>query len=186
MLFFIAQMEPNAIDIVNKVESFYQSSFTMLVAVLTIGLVIVGIVIPLVINRFQIRSFDRAEKRLRDEIKELESKVAVGIHKSAGDTFFMQAGGFFKVQTYEMALCSSLKAIEMYARANDLTFLNSALEMAENTVEKVEGGNKFLALFKSLFNLAKKACEEENLRDQYTNRLDEIRNKISCKKGQGD
>ena len=74
------------LDIVTKVQSFYDAAWTRLVWVIGVAIVFVGIVgavMPLIIQWIQGRTFhnetrkieDEAEKRLAETVKQLEKKI---------------------------------------------------------------------------------------------------------------
>ncbi len=60
----------NALDLLTKVGDFYSQAFYMLVTVLSVGLIVVGIVMPYVIHRLQQRSFRKTEEKLQKQIAE--------------------------------------------------------------------------------------------------------------------
>lgn len=70
----------DALDLLSKVEGFYNNAFRKLVAVLGIGLLIVGIVIPLVLEYERQKSFAKEMAILRDELqKTTETRIESAI-----------------------------------------------------------------------------------------------------------
>jgi hypothetical protein len=57
------------LDLLSKVEGFYNNAFRKLVAVLGVGLLIVGIIIPLVLEFYRHKSFAKEMDILRDELQ---------------------------------------------------------------------------------------------------------------------
>jgi hypothetical protein len=58
----------DALEIMSKVDQFYGSAWNALVGILGVGLVLVGIIVPLIVPRLQQRSFDGAEGRLIESV----------------------------------------------------------------------------------------------------------------------
>lgn len=86
MLYLISQkiiLDVSGVDLIDKVQTFYQSGFNMLVAVLGVGLVIVGVVVPLLIQWYQNRSFKKKEKafveKLDKAVEEFQLKLGTEI-----------------------------------------------------------------------------------------------------------
>jgi len=80
MFDFIAQAaEPviTGLDVVKTVDAFYHNAWLMLVGMLFLF----GIVMPLIIQRIQSSSFDKTEKRLKDEIEQIKNKTLESIQE---------------------------------------------------------------------------------------------------------
>lgn len=64
-----------ALEVLNRVNQFYNSSMTWLLAVLGIGLAVIGVVMPVVIQRLQARSFRKEAERERKAYREDAERV---------------------------------------------------------------------------------------------------------------
>ena len=76
MFDFIAQAaEPviTGLDVVKTVDAFYQDAWLKLIGVLVFFGALIGVVMPLIIQRIQSSSFDKTEKRLKDEIEQIKN-----------------------------------------------------------------------------------------------------------------
>ncbi len=71
MLAQLAESAGQTAEAFARVVQFYDSAFNRLLGVLAIGLFVVGVVIPLVIQRIQSRSFEK----LKDELTKLKDEV---------------------------------------------------------------------------------------------------------------
>jgi len=82
MFDFIAQAaEPviTGLDVVKTVDAFYHNAWLMLFGMVVLFGSIIGIVMPLIIQRIQSSSFDKTEKRLKDEIEQIKNKTQESI-----------------------------------------------------------------------------------------------------------
>ena len=82
MFDFIAQAaEPviTGLDVVKTVDAFYQDAWLKLIGVLVFFGALIGVVMPLIIQRIQSSSFDKTEKRLKDEIEQIKNKTQESI-----------------------------------------------------------------------------------------------------------
>jgi hypothetical protein len=77
---------PAPIEIVDKVRQFYTDAWNMLILYVTILIAIVGVVIPLIIQRYQNRTFRLEEEKLKDNlIKENKATIEKAINERAAD-----------------------------------------------------------------------------------------------------
>jgi type II secretory pathway pseudopilin PulG len=77
---------PAPIEIVDKVRQFYTDAWNMLILYVTILIAIVGVVIPLIIQRYQNRTFRLEEEKLKDNlIKENKAIIEKAINERAAD-----------------------------------------------------------------------------------------------------
>lgn len=69
----------NAIDLIQKVDTFYNNAWNKLIFVITIGFAIVGIIVPLFLQWLQKRTLKASEELLKKEIgektKEIKDKI---------------------------------------------------------------------------------------------------------------
>ncbi len=82
MFDFIAQAaEPviTGLDVVKTVDAFYQDAWLKLIGVLVFFGALIGVVMPLIIQRIQSSSFDKTEKRLKDKIEQIQNKTQESI-----------------------------------------------------------------------------------------------------------
>jgi len=75
--------EANALEILTKVETYYQNAFVNLVAVLVIGLAIVGIVVPLIVHSLQKASFRETAEKLREEMQRVTKNAKTDLEETA-------------------------------------------------------------------------------------------------------
>ncbi len=61
-----------ALDIIEKVDAFYHKAWLKLVIIITGLILTVGIIVPLVIQHLQSKSFEAAKKELKDDIAAVE------------------------------------------------------------------------------------------------------------------
>ena len=84
MFDFIAQAaEPviTGLDVVKTVDAFYQDAWLKLIGVLVFFGALIGVVMPLIIQRIQSSSFDKTEKRLKDEIEQIKNETQGSIQE---------------------------------------------------------------------------------------------------------
>ena len=84
MFDFIAQAaEPviTGLDVVKTVDAFYQDAWLKLIGVLVFFGALIGVVMPLIIQRIQSSSFDKTEKRLKDEIEQIKNETQESIQE---------------------------------------------------------------------------------------------------------
>ena len=84
MFDFIAQAaEPviTGLDVVKTVDAFYQNAWLMLFGMVVFLGSIIGIVMPLIIQRKQLSSSDKTEKRLKDEIEQIKNETQESIQE---------------------------------------------------------------------------------------------------------
>ena len=65
----------DALDIIEKVDAFYQNAWLKLMALVAIGGALVGVVMPIILERRQSKSFDRTKKELDDEIARVHAAL---------------------------------------------------------------------------------------------------------------
>ena len=84
MFDFIAQAaEPviTGLDVVKAVDAFYHNAWVKLVFVFGFFGFLIGVVMPFIIQRIQSSSFDKTEKRLKDEIEQIKNKTQESIQE---------------------------------------------------------------------------------------------------------
>ncbi|MCP4613508.1 MAG: hypothetical protein GY845_32855 [Planctomycetes bacterium] len=82
MFDFIAQAaEPviTGLDVVKTVDAFYNDAWLRLTGMLFLFGIMVGVVMPLIIQRIQSSSFNKTEKRLKDEIEQIKIETQESI-----------------------------------------------------------------------------------------------------------
>lgn len=62
-------------DILNRVDSFYNSAFTILIVVISIIATIIGVIIPLVIQSYQRRRYNQDMKAIENAQKDLKAEI---------------------------------------------------------------------------------------------------------------
>lgn len=71
----IEKTSNDGIDLINKVDSFYNSAWDKLIMMGTVAFAIVGIVVPLIIQWYQKKSLKISEELLKKEIENQVSKI---------------------------------------------------------------------------------------------------------------
>ncbi|MGD8785986.1 MAG: hypothetical protein PVJ60_01065 [Phycisphaerales bacterium] len=87
MLNLIAQAaEPviNGLDVVKNVDAFYHNAWLKLIITVVLLGTLIGVVMPLIIQSIQSSSFDKTEKRLKDEIEQIKNETQVSIQREVG------------------------------------------------------------------------------------------------------
>jgi len=74
------------LDVVEAVDTFYQHAWLMLAGLLIFFGSMIGIVMPLIMQRIQSSSFDKTEKRLKDEIEQIKNKTEDSIQEKIEST----------------------------------------------------------------------------------------------------
>ncbi len=89
MFYFIAQAaEPviNGLDVVKAVDDFYQHAWLMLTVLFALFGSLIVIVMPLIMQRIQSSSFNKAEKRLKDEIEQIKKTTQESVQETIEST----------------------------------------------------------------------------------------------------
>jgi vacuolar-type H+-ATPase subunit I/STV1 len=89
MFYFIAQTaDPviNGLDVVKAVDDFYQHAWLMLTVLFVLFGSLIGIVMPLIMQRIQLSSFNKSEKRLKDEIEQIKKITQESIQEKVEST----------------------------------------------------------------------------------------------------
>lgn len=68
-------------DILNRVDSFYNSAFTILIVVISIIATIIGVIIPLVIQSYQRRRYNQDMKAIEKAQKDLKAEIDAAVKK---------------------------------------------------------------------------------------------------------
>ena len=71
----IQKNQIQSIDLVQKVDDFYNNAWTKLIIVISVGFTVVGIIVPLFIQWFQKRSLQASENLLKKEISDNAKKI---------------------------------------------------------------------------------------------------------------
>ena len=74
------------LDVMQAVDAFYQHAWLMLTALLVFFGSLIVIVMPLIMQRIQSSSFNKAEKRLKDEIEQVKNKTEDSIQEKLDST----------------------------------------------------------------------------------------------------
>jgi len=185
----IKHSSTESIDLLGKMDSFYNNAWTKLILVITIAFTIIGIVVPLLIQWYQKRELKIGEDKLREDIKnaiavatadftkyvdeqvqkkfnELDEKVSKHLANLDGKTFQLQGQILFS-QGDHSSIGPLLVALESFAKADRLTNLKNLLRFSISD----EYG---LTLFTK--EEVEKAIEEQNI--DYKNILGDIKEKF--------
>lgn len=140
----------DSMDLLYKMDSFYNNAWTKLILVVTIAFAIIGIVVPVLIQWYQKRELKLGEEKLRDDIKitvdkatkgftkyvdeqvqrkfdELDLKVTKHVKKLDGRTYQLQANSSLN-QADNRAIGSYLAAIRSFYEGDDMRQVTTLLK----------------------------------------------------------
>lgn len=129
----IQQNQNIGFDLIQKVDTFYNNAWTKLIYVITIGMTVVGIIIPLYVHWRQKKALKASEDVLKKEIsdktaaikgtisselmslidekfKEYEKEIKMTRASGKADTFFAQAKYNFEKNDHRRALSDLINA----------------------------------------------------------------------------
>jgi tetratricopeptide (TPR) repeat protein len=148
----ILSNQEQGIDLVQKVDSFYNNAWTKLIFIISIGFTIVGVIVPLFIQWLQKRTLKASEdllkkeiadktKAIKDEIstnlkKEIEEKFKlyekeIEITRASANAKLYLAEGKVKLSMnyYDKALSDFITASENCMKSDNYPSLNDALKL---------------------------------------------------------
>lgn len=149
-----------AIEILEKVDAFYNSAWNKLIIAASVLIAVIGIVIPILINWWQSRTLKIREEAIRAEFsiqlkkykkqirKEMEERSKKELDKLTGKidrkiafteagTFFIQANNFFSQNRFKRALHSYLIAAKNIICSDTLTNISKTNDRIVETLKKV-------------------------------------------------
>lgn len=151
----IQNNQMQGIDLVQKVDSFYNNAWTKLVIIITIVFTIVGIIVPLFIQWLQKKSLQASEENLKNEIQskitnikdeiiktliaEIDEKFKkyekeIQITRAAANAKLFLAEGKVKLSMnyYDKALSDFISAATNCIDSNNYPTLSDALKLITN------------------------------------------------------
>jgi len=155
-------------DIIQQVDSFYNSAWDKLIIVGTIALGIVGIIAPLLIQWYQKRTLKLSEDNLREVLrKEIENsknqlkqeievivyerskkvkrilkrKSKILYNNSEGGLYYLQANTQLDDKNYYEATRSYALAIDFYRRAKNFVAIQDILLNLVRCLDKIKKAN---------------------------------------------
>jgi len=123
----------NSLDYINKVDSFYNNSWTKLA--ILFGLI--GVFVPLVINYIQIKRNEKDHKNIKDGVKAelsqeidkyLEEKITKIQHASEGVSYHILANIYYDKNNFKEAFGEIVNAMTCYFIGDDYTNFQNAIE----------------------------------------------------------
>jgi len=172
-----------AIDLLNSVNTFYESAWNKLALGGGILITVVGIVIPILVVLYQRNETERQEKKfikqleeksqefyknLRLEIEKLKSEMLD--KQIAGTAFSMINVGavYYEEKKYHLAFVNYLAALEVLFISDSFTLLGSLLELIKISLINIYGSEispdeekKFNELIQKLENFKSKEQYKE-------------------------
>ena len=201
----IENISDNGIDLITKVDSFYNSAWDKLIIVVTLSFAIIGILIPFVIQWYQKKTLNISESLLKKEIEaqtikikeellaeikeELTEKLIVfekNIEKikasSDGKSFHIQGNMQFKNGLIRDALGDFIAAAGFYLVGEDYLNLQTVMKSISETyipelsIEEIED---LKILRNSDLDSLLSSISEKDEKNVFTNVIREIRIKLS-------
>lgn len=149
-----------SIELINKVDSFYQSAWSMLIITGSIFLGVVGIIVPYAIQMYQNKNLKLSEEALKktisdhmlkqevklttsidEKLKLLSDKIDEEINKSSAlataRTFHIQGNQSLKENSYIQAASDYHTAALNYSIANDSINLATVLDLVYDSLDKL-------------------------------------------------
>lgn len=146
----------DTIDILNKVDQFYNSAWDKLIIMATISFGIVGILVPIIIQWYQKKSIKLSEDNLKSEIEKESSKIEERLTEifdakldekmkvyeekiealnaaSNAKAFHIQGAGSVEKGDYYAALCDFITASFNHLKAGDYMNLQNCLTVICDT-----------------------------------------------------
>lgn len=166
----IEKTADNGIDLINKVDSFYNSAWDKLIIMCSVALAIIGIAMPLILQWYQKKNIKISEAKLKSDIEAQASKLKAEIlaeinitlekriksfdikfeeiHASTlARAFHLQADARINVKYISGAYCDYIYAAVNYIKCDDYINLQTVLEMIlklclpELSIEEIENLN---------------------------------------------
>jgi hypothetical protein len=157
----VGQNSDNAIDIINKVDSFYNSAWDKLVIVGSVSFAVIGILVPFVIQWYQKKTLKISEELLKkdienqslklktelladikiildERIKDFEKKIEELNASATAKTFHLQGNSQLGDKDIGGALADFVTAAQNYLICGDYSNLQTVLRIIlENCVPKL-------------------------------------------------
>ena len=201
----IENISDNGIDLITKVDSFYNSAWDKLIIVVTLSFAIIGILIPFVIQWYQKKTLNISESLLKKEIEaqtikikeellaeikeELTEKLIVfekNIEKiqasSDGKSFHIQGNMQFNKGLVAEALGDFIASAEFYLVGEDYRNLQTVMRVISETyipklsIEEIE--DLKISRDRDLDSLLSNISEKDKQK-VFTSVIHEIRLKLS-------
>lgn len=128
---------PQYFDYINKIDSFYNNSWTKLA--ILFGLI--GVIVPITINYFQVKKLSEEKKEIKADIlnqlrnetnKYLNKRLRIIQHASEGVSYSIQARMYLKDDDYENSFHDYVTALTCFYIGKDFpNFQNTKKEMLE-------------------------------------------------------
>lgn len=154
----VQQTSTDAIDLINKVDSFYNSAWSKLIIIGTVSFAVVGIIVPFMIQWYQKKTLNISEELLKKDIESqalkikseilldinetLEKRIAIFESKieelyasTEAKTFHLQGNGQLAKNLITDALSDFIIAASNYIKCNDYRNLQRVMKViSENCV----------------------------------------------------
>lgn len=159
ILFEIIQPEKNSIDYLNQINEFYNSAWDKLIIGGGILITFIGIIVPILLQYWQLQTLKHREKLLFNEIEsrinqsksELKSLIEEIVEKENKKTkdeivlilestegkILQTQGNFFYSSNISTALHSYFRSIKKYLNANEYSLIRRVLPMMNNCINKL-------------------------------------------------
>lgn len=149
------------LDIVTKVDSFYNSAWTKLIWVLGAFFTVLAILGPLFLNWYQKRRAEYEQEKIEDNLKkyidekfkENQKKVDKELHKNIGMIMHVQGNVVLNQYPYEAINCY-FYAIKDYLKANDSQNVGIVLKSIYNYINKEEIKREDINTLENYFNIS--------------------------------
>lgn len=201
----IEKPKSDTLEILSKVNEFYDSSWNKLIFLLVGAFTILGIIVPFIIQHFQSKALKASEKQLENEIniriteakeeirkemveelstqmKKYKEEVDFNFDSISGIMVHSQAVGLLEKERFYEALNHFTIALGRYNRCNDknniIIILNQIATCLENlTTEEIDRfkSNKFSSLMQRI-----KATYEKNDLTIIKDKTKELKRKLNA------
>lgn len=142
------------IELINKVDTFYNSAWDKLVLIGSISFAVIGLLVPFVIQWYQKKSLKISEELLKNEmlnqaailkgeiledinntladrIKDFENKIDELNASITGKTFHLQGNGHLNDKLYDEALSDYIKSAQNYLLCHDHNNLQTVMRLIQ-------------------------------------------------------
>ena len=161
-----------SLDLISKIDTFYNNAWTKLIVTVTILFTIVGIVIPLIIQYYQKRELKLGEEKLKAEIESIEIRLKSEIKQETESTLEILTK---KINMLEVEINAKVSARTNHLQAmievgkNNFTRATYLYALsAKSLLQNNEIGNALVSLYE--IGLTVKKSNKKELDEMFANK----------------